>query len=57
MDVVYVSHEVQVTTRMPTAHERQRLGLPEGTPVLVLSEPGGEERLLRGDRNMVKYQD
>lgn len=57
VDVVYVSHNVQVSARMPTAHERQRLGLPEGTPVLVLSEPGEEERILRGDQNKVEYRD
>jgi GntR family transcriptional regulator len=56
-DVVYVSREVQVATRMPSAHERQQLELPEGTPVLVVSRPGHEEQVLPGDRTIIEFQD
>jgi DNA-binding GntR family transcriptional regulator len=38
-----------ITTRMPTEPERQRLGIAEGTPILVVEHEGRTE-LLPGDR-------
>jgi GntR family transcriptional regulator len=37
--------------RMPTPDEVKRLGVPEGVPVVELTLPSGEVRVLRGDEN------
>lgn len=47
--VILVGPGVDIVTRMPTEAERRELdGLPEGIPVIVLSEPGQEDLILRG---------
>lgn len=47
--VVRVDADTTVTVRMPSAEERLRLDVDEGTPVLVVERPGEDPELLRGD--------
>jgi DNA-binding GntR family transcriptional regulator len=48
--VVNVPPGRRVTSRMPTERERRELGIPEGTPVLVVAGEDGSERLYAADR-------
>ncbi|MFF0306681.1 GntR family transcriptional regulator [Streptosporangium sp. NPDC004379] len=52
--IVQLAPGAQVTARMPTEPERKQLGVAEGVPVLVITEPDGETRLLPGDRTILK---
>ena len=47
---VVVDTDTRVTTRMPTAEERQRHSIAEGVPVFVLMREGAEPEVLPGDR-------
>jgi DNA-binding GntR family transcriptional regulator len=47
---VAVGRDTQISTRMPTLHERRALDIPEGVPVFVIEEPGREPKILAGDR-------
>lgn len=47
--VVKIPPGARITARMPTADERERLHLAEGTPILEV-DLHGEVRLLPGDR-------
>ncbi|MFG1824782.1 hypothetical protein ACGFIJ_20055 [Microbispora bryophytorum] len=44
----------QVTVRMQTEPERKQLGMAEGVPILVMTEPDGEVRKLPADRIIVE---
>jgi len=44
-----------VTSRMPTADERDRLDLPEGVPVLVV-EQDGQTEIYPADRVQLRVQ-
>jgi DNA-binding FadR family transcriptional regulator len=48
--VVNVPPGSVVTARMPTERERQELGVLEGTPVIVVTEADGSERVYAADR-------
>lgn len=54
--VVTVQAGARVTARMPTEEERQRFGLPEGTPLLVVEHEGRRD-LLPADRFAVEMAD
>ena len=45
----------QVAARVATADERARLGLPEGTAILIVRQPGKQEELLPADRTVVEF--
>lgn len=47
----------QVAARVATADERQQLGLPEGTAVLVITHPGQPDEVLPADRTIVEFGD
>ncbi|GIH91273.1 GntR family transcriptional regulator [Planobispora siamensis] len=51
---VQVAPGAQVTARMPTEPERKQLGVAEGVPILVITEPDGETRLLPADRTIIE---
>ncbi|MFI6452470.1 GntR family transcriptional regulator [Streptosporangium amethystogenes] len=53
-DIVEMASNAQVTARMPTEPERKQLGVAEGVPILVITEPNGETRLLPADRTIIK---
>ncbi|MCG5220426.1 GntR family transcriptional regulator [Streptosporangium sp. KLBMP 9127] len=55
--VVQISSGVTITTRMPTEPERKKLGIGEGTPVLLVTDTDGETRLLAGDRTVLQVSD
>jgi hypothetical protein len=40
---------------MPTDPERRTHGIPEGVPILVITEPGEEPRLLPADRTILQF--
>ncbi|MEV4104999.1 winged helix-turn-helix domain-containing protein [Nonomuraea sp. NPDC049649] len=54
---VEIAPGTQVTARMPTEPERRQIGVAEGVPVLVITDPSGETRLLAADRTIVKAGD
>nr|BFE85223.1 hypothetical protein GCM10020093_078240 [Planobispora longispora] len=43
-----------MTARMPTEPERKRLGVAEGVPILVITEPDGQTRLLPADQTIIE---
>ena len=45
----------RVAARDATADERQQLGLPEGTAVLVVTRPGQPDEVLPADRTVVEF--
>lgn len=48
---VVIGTDTRVTTRMPTAEERQMYGIAEGVPVFVVQRDGQDEpEILPGDR-------
>lgn len=51
--VVKIPPGARITTRMPTEDERRRLGIVEGTPVLVVETETGVE-LFPGDRHVIE---
>jgi DNA-binding GntR family transcriptional regulator len=53
--VVRVGAGARVAARVATADERLRLGMPEGTAVLVLTQAGEPEEVLPGDRTVVEF--
>lgn len=54
---VQITPGTQVTARMPTEPERKQLGVAEGVPILVITEPDKETRLLPADRTVLKAGD
>ncbi|MFB9961481.1 GntR family transcriptional regulator [Sinosporangium siamense] len=52
--IVEIAPSAQVAARMPTEPERKQLGVAEGVPILVITEPNGETRLLPADRTIIK---
>ncbi|MCW2876965.1 MAG: transcriptional regulator, GntR family [Sphaerisporangium sp.] len=52
---VPVAPGTQVTARMPTDPERRTHGIREGVPILVITEPGEEPRLLPADRTILQF--
>ena len=55
--VVRVGAGTRVAARVATADERARLGLPEGTAVLVVTRAGQPDELLPADRTVVEVDD
>ena len=53
--VVRVGAGARVAARVATADERLRLGMPEGTAVLVLTQADEPEEVLPGDRTVVEF--
>ncbi len=51
---VSITPGAQVTARMPTEPERRQLGVAEGVPILVITEPDGEVRKLPADRTVIE---
>jgi GntR family transcriptional regulator len=45
----------RVSARVATADERLRLGLPEGTAVLVLTRAGEPDEVLPADRTVIEF--
>jgi len=54
--VVRVGAGTRVSARVPTADERLRLGVPEGTAVLVVMRDGEPETVLPADRTVVEVE-
>jgi DNA-binding GntR family transcriptional regulator len=54
--VVRAGEGARVGARVATADERQRLGLPEGTAVLVLTRAGELDEVLPADRTVVEFK-
>jgi DNA-binding GntR family transcriptional regulator len=54
--VVRVGVGTRVSARVPTADERLKLGIPEGTAVLVVAREGEPEQLLPADRTVVEVR-
>ncbi len=52
--VVRVGAGTRVAARVATADERQHLGIPEGTAVLVVTRAGEPDELLPADRTVVE---
>ena len=52
---VRVEPGATVTARPAAESERRALGLAEGWPVLVVTTPGGDERVLPADRTALVY--
>lgn len=52
--VVRLDATAQAQARMPTANERRRLVLPEGTPVVVISRPDQDDEVLPADRTILR---
>lgn len=52
---VRVPRGSQGIVRMPTPEERRALGLDEGVPVVQLTLPSGEVRLLAADRIFLSF--
>jgi hypothetical protein len=46
-----------VAARVATTDERQQLGLPEGTAVLVITYPGQPDEVFPADRTIVEFGD
>lgn len=44
-----------VTARMPSAQERERFGLDEGIPVIVVEDPGGDLKAYPADRWLLRW--
>jgi DNA-binding GntR family transcriptional regulator len=55
--VVTVGAGTRVAARVATADERTRLGIPEGTAVLVVTRAGQPDELLPADRTVVEVDD
>jgi len=53
--VVRSSTGTRVSARVATADERQRLNLPEGTAVLVVTRSGQPDEVLPADRTVVEF--
>lgn len=51
--IVKVGPGCRISTRMPTEEERRRLGVPEGTPLLVVERDGRVE-VYPGDRTIAE---
>lgn len=54
--VVRVEPGARVSARMPASDERRRLGIPEGTPVLVVAREGREDDVLPADRTVIQVE-
>ncbi|HEY9475651.1 MAG TPA: winged helix-turn-helix domain-containing protein [Mycobacteriales bacterium] len=52
---VRVEGAATVTSRMPTAEERHTMGLDEGVPLLVVSQPGADEQVYPADRTALAF--
>lgn len=51
---VQITPGAQVTARMPTEPERKQLGVAEGVPILIITQPDRETRLLPADRTVIE---
>uniref|UniRef100_UPI0014760827 GntR family transcriptional regulator n=1 Tax=Microbispora sp. H11081 TaxID=2729107 RepID=UPI0014760827 len=51
---VSITPGAQVTARMPTEPERRQLGVAEGVPILVITEPDGDTRKFPADRTVIE---
>jgi DNA-binding transcriptional regulator YhcF (GntR family) len=47
----------RVAARVATTDERLSLGLPEGSAVLIVRQPGKREKLLPADQTVVEFAD
>lgn len=56
LTVVRAGAGTRVTARVATADERLRLGLPEGTAVLVVTRAGEPDEVLPADRTIVEFE-
>lgn len=54
---VRVDGAATVTARMPTAEERRVLGVDEGVPLLVVSQPGADEQVYPADRTALAFRE
>lgn len=54
--VVRIDASARATARMPTSDERRELGMPEGTPVLVVEREGAEPELYSADRHVIEVE-
>lgn len=55
VEVVRVGAGTRVAARVATSDERVRLGIPEGTAVLVVTRDGGSDELLPADRTVIEF--
>ena len=55
VEVIRVGGGTRVAARVATSDERVRLGIPEGTAVLVATRVGGSDELLPADRTVVEF--
>ena len=53
---VRVGPGCRITTRMPTEDERRHLGIPDGTPLVVV-ERGDDVEVFAGDRTVIETAD
>ncbi len=53
--VMHLGAGTRVAARVATADERQHLGIPEGTAVLVVTRPGQPDEVLPADRTVVEF--
>jgi GntR family transcriptional regulator len=51
-ELIHLADGETAWARMPTREERQRLRIPEGTPILIV-ERGGEQKVYLGDRTAI----
>ncbi|MEV6151741.1 winged helix-turn-helix domain-containing protein [Nonomuraea sp. NPDC052129] len=54
---VPIAHGTSLMARMPTEPERKELGMAEGIPILVITSPDGETRLLPADQTIIEVSD
>jgi DNA-binding FadR family transcriptional regulator len=47
----------EISSRMPTAAERQALAMPEGVPLVVLRHPDGREEIYDSLRTRIVFSD
>lgn len=57
MTVVAESAGARVSWRMATSDDRERHGIAEGTPVLVVSRPDQPDELHPADRTVIEFSD
>jgi DNA-binding GntR family transcriptional regulator len=55
VNVVRMGAGTRVAARVATADERQRLGLPEGTAVLIVTRAGESDEVLPADRTVIEF--
>ncbi|MFD1543754.1 GntR family transcriptional regulator [Nonomuraea guangzhouensis] len=55
--IVSITQGTSLMARMPTEPERKQLGIAEGIPILVITTPDGETRLLPADQTIIEVGD